>query len=491
MKKDSRQLNSKTATKKPMRWLIRIAPALDKVGILFLVATFVAVACLLLFMLWIDPRRPVARISNQDGTTTILSTHAFQRRLEMERTRSVNQQKERAAKAKIHPADFEPDYRPLATLSFAAGVIDRLTREVLIQEETSRRGITVNDDEIDLTIARVYGLVVWSKEAPVPTNSSSAAWLEAKPEMREQARQTHTEAQRRLKKDGLPNDYRQIVRLELLDEKLRDAFYAETPVEQDRVVLKLIRLETEADAQTAAALLGKSETFDIFYNRVTQGMVSGATGTLRDWSSRAELDRDYNIQFGQKVMSLHAGEVVSQPLVAAHGWYLVKVDSRELRTMSEDWRRQRGLDAMNMWFARQNTRVVQDPGWMKRVPPTPNIPNQQYAGELPPPGSGMGPAGKSKIPGMPSIGGKESPGAKQPLAGRTRHNASSMGEGLGPVGAAATPGQSPTRPASIFEQLQNPIVPGRSGVTESAVPSPGGIPSVPQPAAGAQTAAGH
>ena len=490
MRKDSQPLKSKAATAKPMPWLKRVAPVLERAGFIALVATGVLVGGLLVFMLWIDPNRLVAQITNSDGTVRKITTHDFQRRLAIERTRSVNQQKEQAAKAKIHPADFEPDYRPLATLSFAAGVIDRLTREVFIREEASRRGLTVSDDEIDLTIARVYGLVVWPKEAPAPTNSSSAAWLEAKPELREQARQTRAEAQRRLEQDGIPKDYRQIARLELLEEKLKDAFFADIPVEQDRAILKLIRLETEADAQATAALLGQDETFDVLYDRVTQGLVSGATGTLRDWSSRAELDRDYNATFGQSVMSLHTGEFIPQPMTAAHGWYLVKVDSREIRKMPEDWRRQRGLDAMNAWFAQQQTRVVQNPEWMKRVPPTPHIPSQQYAGELPPPSGNTGLGGKPKIPGMPSMGGKEDAGAKQPMAGHSRHNTSSKGEGPGSAGSTM-PGHSRTSPTSLFEQLQNPIAPGSPGATEPTIPTPGVIPSVPQPAAGAQTPEGR
>jgi hypothetical protein len=488
MKNAPPQLKPKAATTKPVPWLKRIAPVFDKVGVLFLVATVVMVACLLLFILWINPSRPVARISNRDGMATILTTHAFQRRLAIERTRGVNLQKEQAAKANIHPADFEPDYRPLATLSFAAGVIDRLTREVLIQEESARRGVTVSDDEIDLTIARVYDLVVWPKDTPPPPNPSAAAWLAAKPDMREQARKVRVEAQRRLEQDGLPKDYRQIVRLELLEDKLKDAFFSDIPIEQDRVIFKLIRLETEADAQAASAFLRQGETFDALYDRVAQGLVSGATGTLRDWSSRAELERDFNVQFGQTVMGLRAGESVNQLIAAAHGWYLVKVEHREIRKMPEDWRRQRGVDAMRTWLEQQNTRIVQYPEWMKYVSPTPPIPNRGYAGDLPPRAGDAGLAGMPKMPGVPFVGGKPTTGARQPLAGQGRTDASASGQRMFHTPAAwpsAEAGQAPASPALPIEQLQNspvdPVRPGTHQPTDSLLPGAPG-PAGPTPA---------
>ncbi len=438
---------------------------MNRVGTALVAATGVMVVVLLVFMLGIEPNRRVAVITLLDGTNKKITTAVFQKRVLTERTRAINRQKTEAAKANLdRSGGFEPDYRPLATLGFAAGVIDRLTREILIQEEGSRRGLSVGDDEVDLAIERAYGLVVWPEGTTKPANSSAAAWLEARPELREQVEKTRAEAGVRLERDGLPKDYRRIVQLELLEEKLREAFFAGVPIEQDRVILKLIRLETDGDARAAVALLEQGGLFDELYARATHGLLSGATGTQRDWSSRAELERDYNGPFGDSVMALHPGEAGHELIAAAHGWYLVKLERREIRTMPADWRWQRGLDAMQTWLAQQNSRVVQYPEWMNRVPATPHIPNREYADGLPPPDGGAGPTGKARIPGAQPGTGQGPAGGKTPWAGPN----SPARLSTGPLIGHAHPG---TSPASRFEQFKKGSSSG--GQSGEASPSSG------------------
>lgn len=456
IKNEIPMVKSKAANGETSGAIRRAGPWLEKTSKVFLAVTVGAVVCVLLFIFWIEPNRPVARVTHRDGTVSKLTTRKFQQRLEIERTRRLNLQKAAAIKAGHNPSRrFKPDYRPVATFGFAAGVIDRLTRENIIKEEADRRRLIVTDDEVDLVIARTYDLVVWPKETPAPANSSAAAWLEAKPELREEVRKTRLETQGRLERDGLPAEYREIVRVELLEEKLRDAFLNDIPLEEDRVMLKLIRLETEADARAVAAAMSQGETFDALYARVGEGTVSGASGIVRDWSSRTELERDYNAPFSQAVMDLSEGDALSQTLGALQGWYFVKVDRREIRKMPVDWRHQRGLDAMQTWLAQQNARIVQDSGWMRRVTRTPHITYREDAGELPPFVDGLGPTGKLNNSGLPTAGSKGSSGTNA-LLGRTDRDRSAGGTDNAPSG----PSRTPALPTSHFPSIESPIGPG-------------------------------
>jgi|GEM_PF-5790674 len=441
---------------------------LEKTSWILSLLAAATVAGVLLFILWIEPHRAVAEIKHVDGTVTKLTTRAFQTRLGIERTRSINLQKSTAAKSRRSPEEyFEPDYRPLATLSFAAGVIDRLTREIVIEEEAGRRGLSVNEDEIDFVIARAYDLVPLPADPAAPSHRSAATWLETKPELRDLVRKTRVEAQQRLERDGLSQDYRKIVRLELLEEKLRDAFFASIPAKQDRVTINLIRFETETEAKNAAVLLERGEGFDSLYARAMNGQITNAVGTPRDWSSRAELERDYGVPFAETALSLKTGECLRQPLAAAHGWYLFKLSAREIREMPEDWRRQRGLDAMQIWFTQQNHRIVQYRDWMNHVPPTPHIAYSRSGSELPPPPGGAGPGGGIKFPNTPSLGNKEPARPQAPLDpfGRSLSPRAGLAESHGTDRAA-------NNLSSHLAPLQRPFSSATPDLNTSFPPSP-------------------
>lgn len=205
------------------------------------------------------------------------------------------------------------------TISFGAIVLGKIIQEFFIKEEAIKRNITVNKQEID-------------KYAP--------------------ASEYH----------------REIIKLELLENKVREAFYKNIPESQDSVKFQLIRFEVKSDADTAVEDLMQNKNFDDLYNKAINGKIKNATAMVRDWSSDTELTRDFNINFSKTVFNLKTGTFSQNLLEASRGWYIIKITGHEKRKMSEEWRKQRSDDAFNNWMELNKTRVTENPVWMKRIP---------------------------------------------------------------------------------------------------------------------------
>ena len=143
---------------------------LNAASILFLVIVAGAVAALILDMAVIEPYRPVAQVQMNNGTIKKIRTREFQRRLHFERVREVSRQKaEGLKKGARWDWQVQIDYRTLSELGFAGGILDRMTREVLIREAAAQRGLKVSEAEIDLLIKQARAVSKVIQAAPATT----------------------------------------------------------------------------------------------------------------------------------------------------------------------------------------------------------------------------------------------------------------------------------------------------------------------------------
>lgn len=368
------------------------------VSIGLLSAAVVSAVAAILFMTVIEPRRAVAQVRMKDGHVVKVTTREFQRRLEFERARIVHQKELEAARS--NPAfgtTLEIDYRQLSTLAFAGSILDRMTKEILIEEAAQEAGLKASEEEVDALIQ----LVDTAPSALAPASPSSAA----NPAVAPKPVMATAPSKVRLKMDPkeIPANYREIIRREILEKKLRADHYRSIPIEEERVQLRLIRFEFEPDARRALATLSNPSSFDDLYKKATAGEIASATGMIHDWSSAAELQRDFNLSFSQAVQPLQKGDYIKEPVAAARGWYLIQAADRGPRTMSEEWRKQRGEDSYRRWLENQQVRITQNPLWMNRVPLHPKATQGGFALDSLP---NNPPAGGGAMPGMMKNGMK-------------------------------------------------------------------------------------
>jgi hypothetical protein len=311
-------------------------------GLSMLIVLAGLLGALLTLKVVVEPRQPVAQVTLSDGRIQAITSAEFWERARFERTRSRS---------------VEDD------LSFGATVLDQMTREILVRDEAARRGLSVSGEEIDQHIVQVYtadpagAATVPAMPAPLPSLTPAPRPAKYQTDLKTWARYGLTEA-----------EFRDILRAEILEKKLREAFFQDLPAQQDQVRLRLIRYDLEPDSWLVPDPGWNADAFAALYDRVMAGQVAGANGAILEWSAPDDLERDFNPALREAAFRLPVGGVFPEPISAAGGWYLGQVLSHDLRALPEDWRRQRAESAFEQWLAAQQTRVVRFPRWMTRVP---------------------------------------------------------------------------------------------------------------------------
>jgi hypothetical protein len=169
-------------------------------------------------------REPVARVTwrpspsggREEDEGVEISTGAFQARVRFERARYIA-----LAKQDAEAANELADAR-----GFGQMVLDRMTREILVREEAAQRGFAVSEEEIDRYIEQAYGTI-----QPTPTPASLAQPGPAlEPTPGPPPESTRTAFEKKYRDDlemwaqyGInKRAFREIVRAQLLEDKLRE-----------------------------------------------------------------------------------------------------------------------------------------------------------------------------------------------------------------------------------------------------------------------------
>lgn len=144
------------------------------------------------------------------------------------------------------------------------------------------------------------------------------------------------------------NEYRQMLRAELLREKVLSYFVFLSPAAERQVRAQWIIVESKEDADAALARLGGGEDFAAVANEVSIQAISSQDGGVIEWSPRGTFpDEKIDAFLFDEAAPGELGDVIATDQF----YYIVKLlDREEDRTLDEGQRRFVGNRAMTGWL---------------------------------------------------------------------------------------------------------------------------------------------
>jgi parvulin-like peptidyl-prolyl isomerase len=134
----------------------------------------------------------------------------------------------------------------------------------------------------------------------------------------------------RLQEIGLSLDhYEEKIEAVVLQQKLEGNIAAGLPAELEQVDLKLIQVQTDAEAATARDRIAAGEAFEDVAGEVSRHASASAGGVL-GWTPRDVL----NPQLADAVFALAPG-TANEVVETEDGFYIVNVDGKEVRALEE------------------------------------------------------------------------------------------------------------------------------------------------------------
>ena len=296
--------------------------------------------------------------------------------------------------------------------------LDTLVDEQLLREQAQQRNITVSEDDINAAIEKSFGyLRVPPTPAPSPTPDPSAT-PSSEPTATPAPSPTPVslEAYEKAKKDYITRlstttgmteaDFRKIVELDLLRQKLYDQVNQDVPTVGEQVrarhILVAVRtpepaapptpvggptpdpsappptptLEPRDDAQALARIievqqkLGAGEDFAALALQYSDDPGSKTQGGDLGWFARGQ---GLVQEFEDAAFSLETGKI-SDPVRTQFGYHLIRVDEKDpARALDAYTIQLKKYEAFNKWLADLRTAAKVDRAWtIEKVPPTPS-----------------------------------------------------------------------------------------------------------------------
>lgn len=192
------------------------------------------------------------------------------------------------------PGDLElMNAEAAVTLAYAAIVNEEVDRQGARQ-----LGISVTEDEIDANIRL---------EGRIPESADTDAFAEAYRNL--------------VKSSGLhPNEYREMVSAELLEQKLRQHFRDQIPATAEQLHLRVIRLGGQTDADEVLTRLQQGEDFAALAGEVSLDTTTKNSGGDLGWVPRGVLKPDVE----EALFALEVGQL-SETLYRDTTYYIYQV----------------------------------------------------------------------------------------------------------------------------------------------------------------------
>lgn len=298
--------------------------------------------------------------------------------------------------------------------------LDTLVDEVLLREQAKQRNITVTEDEITETIEKSFGyLRVQPTPAPTATSDPQATpgteptatpAPTATPITLESYQQSYKDYLARLKTaTGMEDaDFRKLVEIDLLRQKLYDAVTKDVPTTAEQVharhILVTIRtpeptpaptatggptpdpnatpaptatptLEPRDEAQALARIIevqqkvGAGEDFAELAKQYSDDTGSAANGGDLGWFAQGS---GLIQEFEDAAFALQAGQV-SEPVKTDYGYHLIKVDERDpARALDAYTLQQKQYAAWTAWLTDLRNAATVTRNWsLEKIPATP------------------------------------------------------------------------------------------------------------------------
>jgi foldase protein PrsA len=364
------------------RWIIY-----GSVAIVAIVILLVGIALLDIYIL--TPDKSVAVVNGEE-----ISTRDYQARVKFERLQLVNQFASTLQlmqsfndentlqyfQSSLQQIDFQltPDIH-------GQTVLDDMIDDVIIQQQANQIDISVSDAELDEYIANAFGYYPSGTPTPIPTLEGSPT--QAPPSEDIPTATVYTEdAFRQNYQDAMDGykqsiniseaQFRQIVRSDILRNKMKDEISKDTATEEEQVWASHILVDTEEEAQDVMERLETGDDFAELAMELSTDTGSGANGGDLGWFGRGQMVPEFeDVAFNLKI-----GEI-SDPVQSDFGWHIIKKEGQEVRPIDDTTLNQLKQNVFSEWLTnlRIESTIETDDTWSNVYPETPTIPQEYRA----------------------------------------------------------------------------------------------------------------
>lgn len=358
-------------------------------SILVISVVLILVAVALVDIYILTPNKPVAVVNDET-----ISTTDYQARAKFERLQLVNQFASTLQLMQSFDDESTLQYfqSSLQQINFqltpeihGQSVLDTMTDDVLIRQETDQLGISVSEVELDEYIASAFGY--FPNGTPTPAATLEGALAQDTPSEDIPTPTAYTEdAFNQNYKDAMDGykqsiniseaQFRDIVRTELLRTKMGDEISKDIPKEEEQVWASHILIATEEEAEAVIDRLDSGEEFSALAMEVSTDTGSGANGGDLGWFGLGRMVPE----FEKVAFNLEIGKI-SDPIQSDFGWHIILKQGQEVRPIDDTTYDQMKQTIFNEWLT--NQRIVSvietDDTWREVYPETPVIPQEYLA----------------------------------------------------------------------------------------------------------------
>jgi peptidyl-prolyl cis-trans isomerase D len=193
----------------------------------------------------------------------------------------------------------------------------------------------------------------------------------ATPYTEELYQQSYQEYINSLQEIGVSENYlRLYVYHYLLNQKVQNKIYADTPLDQDQVWARHILVETEDEAKQVKSRLDSGEDWNAIAAEVSLDTSNNTNGGDLGWFAHGTMVQ----AFEDAAFALQSGQI-SDPVQTDFGWHIIQVIGHEVRPLSETDYQYAQQTAYTDWLAaaKEEMTIKKNDVWKDIVPKEPNI----------------------------------------------------------------------------------------------------------------------
>jgi len=249
-------------------------------------------------------------------------------------------------------------------------VLEDMIDAALIEQEATKRGIAVSEEEIQRAIEERFG---YFRDAPTPTpppeNTDVLTGTTGSSTMTrsqfEDAFQSYLQALKA--QTGITEArYRDIIRQQLLRDKLREAIAVDLPTSVPQVHARHILVDTEEEAQQARERILGGEDFAEVAKEVSKDPGSAARGGDLGWFPQGQMVPE----FDKVAFNLPIGKL-SDPVQTQFGYHIIEVLERDdNRPLTPDQLDRARRERFDQWLQEQRSSADIQRMWAPEMVPT-------------------------------------------------------------------------------------------------------------------------
>jgi hypothetical protein len=259
-------------------------------------------------------------------------------------------------------------------------ILNSLVKEAVVRQEAAKRGISVDQSEIEHQIELSFSFYAEGTPTPRPTfTPPPTATVDATAQAEATATTaptagpsptaaptstpapTPTEYTRQLFEEDYQSfisslsdwdiresDYLAFVESSLLQDKLREDFDPEIERDQEQVHIQRILVDSEETAQEVLAKLDDGAAWEDMVTEYSVDFSTVDAGGEVGWKALGEIVNEFG-QSGLAVFATEAGKIAG-PLETQDGWNLFRVEAHEVRPLSDTAYQAAADEAFTNWL---------------------------------------------------------------------------------------------------------------------------------------------